>query len=58
MVSSEINDGESKWVRKLTGHNRIGKQLWLNVIRFIYFMTGLNLTKKWDSREQKNKERK
>ena len=58
MVSSEINDGESKWVRKLTGHNQIGKQLWLNVIRFIYFMTGLNLTKKCDSREQKNKERK
>ena len=31
-VSSEINDGKSKWVRKLTGHNRIGKQLWLNLI--------------------------
>ena len=58
MVSSEINDGESKWVRKLTGHNQIGKQLWLNVIRFIYFMTGLNLTKKCDYHEQKNKERK
>ena len=23
--SSEINDGKSKWLRKLTGHNRIGK---------------------------------